>query len=116
MNKLLSAFFIIYICFLVTTNAVEADTAFDKLGRGLSNTFMAFAEVTNAVGEGYAHGDKRAANTWIAFTGGLERMAGRMAIGIYEVFTFPFPDKEDFESRIDTEFAFDSFPDPEIFE
>lgn len=103
--------------FLLTaafTAPAYCDGPAKKLGRGLSNTitfpfemYYRFVEVNDSDG-------LIAALTWGVLKG-IGRSVVRLAVGVYEVATFPFPVPEDYMPLLtDPEFAFEnlenSFP------
>ena len=90
-------------CCLVFSAPARADDAWVKLGRGGADIAFCFLEVPYQIGMmGKTH-------RWpIAFIGGLGKGAftgaRRLAVGAFEVVTFPFPWPKDYGPILKPEF------------
>jgi putative exosortase-associated protein (TIGR04073 family) len=74
-----------------------------KLGRGLSNTALGWIELPTGIHDmGKKHGAGAAATWGLLY--GAGRAIQRTALGVYEVFTFPFGIPDDFEPLIEPEY------------
>jgi len=96
---------IISLCLVLITALpalVHAD-AFEKLGRGATNTVLGWTEVFIEPGKRF---DKNH-NVAEGMTGvgvGIVKGLTRTMAGVYEVISFPFPVPEDYDSIIEPEF------------
>jgi len=83
----------------------SADTAVDKLGRGLANVVTSPLEITKGMSdEGEANG--MFAGVTVGLLKGAFNTVKRAVVGVFEVATFPVPVPEGYKPIID---------DPEFF-
>lgn len=81
-----------------------------RFGRGFHNTALGWAELPLGVGNiGEEHGFGAAA-TW-GVLHGLGRAVQRTAVGVFELFTFPFALSEDDKPLIEPEYLFTEKPE-----
>ncbi len=74
-----------------------------KLGRGIANTALGWAELPAGIEDiGKKHGVGAAATLGVIH--GVGRTVQRTAVGIFEILTFPFGLPQDFEPLIEPEF------------
>lgn len=75
--------------------------AFEKLGRGLSNTLFGFLEIPLNIHERYSVSDT--AGSWLTGAAyGTFKGFVRTGVGLYEVVSFPLPYPEDFAPILPT--------------
>jgi len=85
-----------------------ADTAVDKLGRGLAGMTTGFLELPgNIVAESRDRGG--AAGATIGFAKGLGMIPVRELVGVYEFVTAPLPIPDDYGPVIHPEYPWDYF-------
>jgi putative exosortase-associated protein (TIGR04073 family) len=93
---------------LVLPSVGMADTAVDKLGRGLAGMTTGFLELPgNIVAETRDRGG--AAGATIGFAKGLGMIPVRELIGVYEFVTAPFPLPDNYEPLVHPEYPWDYF-------
>lgn len=89
---------------LALPHSARADDMWSKLGRGGSNLLLCPLEIPmqmSALGK-----TERAPVAFIGGAGkGLLTGARRGLIGLYEIFTFPFPGKKHYEPILEPEFV-----------
>jgi len=95
---------------LVGTDMVQAGdapasyTAGDKLVRGLANVFLGFIEIPRNI-----HNTTEEESLLAGWTVGVGKGLGytvmRMAVGVYEVVTFPFPLPKDYVPVLEPAFV-----------
>ena len=82
-----------------------AQSALNKLGRGIVNTFTGWLEVPKGVVD-----ESKANNVFTGLTVGTIKGLGlglvRTGAGIYETLTFPFPIPEGYEPIVKPEFVY----------
>jgi putative exosortase-associated protein (TIGR04073 family) len=96
------------VLFVLSSNAY-AGGAFDKLGRGVSNTATGWIEAFNSVGEEWNE-NHNVADSLGKIPEGLLKAGLRTVAGIYEIVTFPLPVPRDYKSVITPEFI--NLPSP----
>jgi putative exosortase-associated protein (TIGR04073 family) len=89
-------------------DVVDANSAGDKLVRGLANTFLGFLEIPRNI-----HNTTQAENSllegWTIGLGkGLGQAVLRTGVGLYEIVTFPFPIPEGYRPIVEPEFVWDA--------
>ena len=89
MKRLMVVFLTLAIIFSLAHTA-GADSALDKLGRGLANTLTGIFEIPKNMGEeSHEHGYFAGFTTGILK--GITAFLVREVVGVYEVATFPIP-------------------------
>ena len=89
MNKAIVLLVIISLVFSMTL-PVHADTAIDKLGRGVANTITCVFEVPKAMGD-VKDKDGFFAGFTVGPILGICKTVRRALVGVYEMVTFPIP-------------------------
>jgi len=83
------------------------EKALTKLGRGLSNILLGWAEVPVTFDEKYKQGKPLGYLLGVVPVLGSARAVMRMSTGVYEVVTFPYSDKEvNFDAILEPEYIF----------
>lgn len=78
-----------------------------KLGRGLSNIMLGWAEIPITFDKNLKAGKPLGYLVGVAPVLGTARAFMRMGTGVFEVFTFPFSDREvNFEAALEPEYIF----------
>ena len=78
-----------------------------KLGRGLANLAFGWVEIFKGIDEVHKDRDSVvAASTWGTVRGATQAGA-RTLTGVYEIVTFPFPDRKDYAPQLEPEFVLD---------
>jgi len=90
---------------LPKTTAIEK--AFTKLGRGLANIMLGWAEIPVTFDKGVKKGKPLGYLLGVAPVLGTARAVMRTSAGVYEVVSFPFSDREvNYEAVLEPEFIF----------
>lgn len=88
--KKITAGIMVLVMFMALAGPLFADTALDKLGRGVANTLTGVFEIPKNMGE-----ESDANGIFAGFTTGLVKgivdMVIRELVGVYEIATFPIP-------------------------
>lgn len=94
-----------------TTGALPSPTGFEKaltkLGRGFSNILLGWAEIPVTFDRKLQEGKPLGYLIGVAPVLGTARAFLRMGTGVFEVFTFPFSDRDvNFEAALEPEYIF----------
>lgn len=83
------------------------EKALTKLGRGLSNVMFGWAELPKTFDKKMREGKPLAYLLGVAPVLGTARSFMRMGTGVFEVFTFPFSDREvNYDAVLEPEYIF----------
>ena len=83
------------------------EKALTKLGRGFSNVLLGWAEIPVTFDRGVKQGRPLGYLLGVAPVLGTARAVIRTSTGVYEVFTFPFSDRDvNFNAVLEPEFIF----------
>jgi len=87
--------------------ATGVEKALRKLGRGLSNIMLGWAEIPVAFDNGVKKGKPLGYLLGVAPVLGTARAVMRTSTGVFEVVSFPFSDREvNYEAILEPEFIF----------
>ena len=104
----------ILLCFLLGMNPqiVKADDGIDKLGRGFTNLLTFWGEIPRGM-EIAAHEKGIIEGSVTGFIRGGGKALGRLAVGLYEIVTFPLPLPKNYEPVLQPEFVFNDYGTPD---
>ncbi len=87
--------------------ATGVEKALTKLGRGLSNIMLGWAEIPVAFDKGVKKGKPLGYLLGVAPVMGTARAVMRTSTGVFEVVSFPFTDRDvNYEAVLEPEFIF----------
>jgi putative exosortase-associated protein (TIGR04073 family) len=107
MKNLLKGIVICVVALMILNiaSAGYAQNMCTKLGRGLTNIATGWFEVPKNMGPGITKGDLVSA-FFMGLPKGCFMTVVRMAAGVYDAVTFPFPVPQDYKPLLEPEFAF----------
>ncbi len=107
MKKIARKSVILIVLLMICQNIACADSPTRKLGRGLANVTMGWAEIfTTTKRASEEHG--YIAGCLYGLTAGIGRAIWRTSVGVYETITFPLPIPQDYQPIMEPEYVVDS--------
>lgn len=105
LRALVSILFLAGGVLLASATTCYAEDAFNKLGRGVANTFTGWVELPKNV---YTKSNEQNAvsGATVGLAEGIGMAIVRTGAGIFDVITFPFPVPEDYKPVLEPEYVF----------